>query len=151
MFQWNDILWQGARFYTWITLMWHRYITSNIVSVSDDEDDYPFAIVKDGDLTQVYYPEIEPTSYGPFIATVVAISDEKKFDLNLKEFFVDGNCILGRDFVRWYLKTHYRYTLDEDEEYSVHVIDHNTELVSLSPDEYIELNKDNYLKKSYED
>lgn len=142
---WQNVALRGVRFYTWVTMMWHRYFASNWIDVSNDDDDYPFAIVEKDGLCQVYYPELEATEY-TFISGIVRVNDRDEYDLALKPYFVVGNRILDRDFVRWYLKINNQVDLGERDNYEVYLMDHNCEQVNVMSDECIKLNKDNYLK-----
>lgn len=141
----QDVGWRAVQAYTWISMMWHRYILSNWVDVSNDSDDYPFAMIQKDGLFQVYYPEIIPTDY-KFISGVVRVNDRDEYDLTLTPFFVDGNRILNRDFMRWYLKINYSKNLDTSDNYVIYIMDHNIEQITVEQDECIKLNKDNYLK-----
>lgn len=145
---WQDIALQGVRCYTWITMMWSRYF---VTKLNNGSEEYPFAIVGKNRMQQlVYYSDIEETDYS-FISGLVRVNDRDEYDLSLRSFFVVGNKILNRDFLTWYLKFHHRVTLSETDNYEVYIMDQNFEQVNISPNEYIKLNKDNYLKINYDD
>ena len=140
----QDIGWRVVQFYTWLTMMWSRYVTPNLVNTSGEY--YPFAIVeKDGLRQLVYYSDIEATEF-TFISAIVRVNDKDEYDLNLRPFFVVENRILNRDFIKWYLKVNYNKNLEDTDNYVVHIIDNNVNQISIESDEYIKLNKDNYLK-----
>jgi hypothetical protein len=145
---WQDVAFHGVRCYTWLSIMWYRYFTPNW---NDDTDDYPFAIVGKNALRQVvYYSDIEETEY-KFISGVVRVNDRDEYDLSLRPFCVVGNRILDKDFVRWYLKQYYQVAITPDDNYEVYLMDHNCEQVNVMSDQYIKLNKDNYLKINYDE
>ncbi len=147
---WQSIALSGIRFYTWITMMWQQYAPVNFRDLVNNNinDSYPFAVVGKDNLRQlVYYSDMEPTDY-TFISGIVRVNDRDEYDLSLKPFFVVGNRILDRDFIRWYLKLHHRVSISEDEsdQYEIYVMDQNLEQITINSNEYIKLNKDNYLK-----
>ena len=147
---WQSIALSGIRFYTWITMMWQQYAPANFKHLVNNNinDSYPFAVVGKNNLQKlVYYSDIEPTDY-TFISGVVRVNDRDEYDLLLRSFFVVGNRILDRDFIRWYLKLHHRVSISEDEsdQYEIYIMNQNLEQITVRSNECIKLNKDNYLK-----
>jgi len=79
----------------------------------------------------------------PFIQVEME-QNGKTFEIHkfLKEHYYEGNKILDRDFLQWYM--HY-YDLGElSEGYQIKVIDSNVEMFTIQPNQYIMLTADGY-------
>ena len=140
----TSFAWYCLQSYTYLE-MWYYYYFPKNDGVGDESEKYPFNIVEKNGLYQVYYPKIEQTSYN-FLQVQVEIQGQKH-EIESKPFMVVANRLFDRPFTKWILDFNHGIELDDDDDYTVHIMDHEVNILTLSPKEYIELNKDNYLKK----
>lgn len=72
-----------------------------------------------------------------------------KYDLNLNNFMVVDNELLSKEFILWYLNIYYnkKYNIisDKDLYYKIEIIDHNVNKISIFPENYIIVKKDDYM------
>ena len=54
---------------------------------------------------------------------------------NLKSFYINGNMLLDKTFLKWYLEEFYGMNLDDD--YKIHIIDSNIEMHKIQFDQSI--------------
>jgi len=95
------------------------------------------------------YEQNEPNqkiNYSPFLQIEIE-QDGKNTDIqdNLDFFFLENNKILDKTFLLWYLKFFYNYELKED--YKLHIIDSDVNVITLDNKQYIVLDKTNYIIK----
>ena len=64
------------------------------------------------------------------------LGERKSIHEFLKPFYLDGNVILSKTFLEWYLKKFYYTNLDEN--YKLHLIDTNVNLFSIDNTQEIE-------------
>jgi len=146
----GNVCWQILRLFT-ICSMYCRdtydtYLRDYFQGGSDtDEINYPFYVVEKDGLFKIIYPIFEKADFN-FIQVQIEQHGEKH-EVNLDPYMVVGNRILDKEFVSYILYVEKNILLDEDEEYKVHVMDQNVEMFYLTEKDYIEINKDNYLKK----
>ena len=62
---------------------------------------------------------------------------------NLHYFYVKNNHILDNSFLKWYLK--YWYAMDLAEEYTIHIIDNDVNMVTLRPSQSVVFDDDKYI------
>lgn len=142
----TTIAWYCIQGYTQIEMWWNYYFAKKENSVDfDDDSKFPFTIVEKDGLYQVYYPKLEKTDY-TFMQVEIEV-EGNKYEIDTKPFMVVGNRLFDRPFTDWVLGFEHGIELEEEQEYTVHILDHDVNMFMLSPKEYIELNKDNYLKK----
>ena len=67
---------------------------------------------------------------------------KKEIHEYLHYFYLEGNKIFDKIFLKWYLD--YWYQINLEEEYKLHIIDNNINIFTLSPDQYIILNETDY-------
>lgn len=139
----TSFAWYCVQSYSYVE-MWYKYYFPKKED-SIDSEKYPFNIIERNGLHQVYYPKIEQTAY-KFLQVQIEVGG-KKYEIESKPFMVVGNRLFDRPFTNWILGFEHGMEFDDDEEYSVHIMDHEVNILTLSPKEYVELNKDNYLKK----
>lgn len=142
---WASLIWYFFKFCTWSNMMFKKYI-----NFKQDNKEYDFSLVKKNGLIQIYYPQLEPTTFS-FIQSSIELDNGEKYDLNIREFFVVGNQLFKYDFLEYYLFENYNFILKKNMNYTVNIIDNNINILSLKNNEYIELFKDNYLKKSLQE
>ena len=87
-----------------------------------------------------------PIKYKPFLQVELE-QNNKRYDIqeNLDVFFLEHNKILDNKFLMWYMNYYYNIILEKD--YKLHIIDSNINLLSISPNQYIILEKNNYIIK----
>jgi hypothetical protein len=139
----TSIAWYCLQSYSYIE-MWYKYYFPKKETLTENPY-FPFDIIERNGLYQVYYPIIEQTSYN-FLQVQVEIQGQK-YEIDSKPFMVIGNRLFDRPFTNWVLGFEHGLELDDEQEYIVHIMDHEVNILTLSHKEYIELNKDNYLKK----
>ena len=140
----TSFAWYCLQSYSYLE-MWYKYYFPKNFKVEDESENYPFKIIEKNGLYQVYYPKIEETSYN-FLQIQIELQG-LKYEIESKPFMVVGNRLFDRPFTNWILGFEHGMELEDNEEYTVHIMDHEVNILTLSPKEYIELNKDNYLKK----
>jgi hypothetical protein len=140
----TSFAWYCLQSYSYIE-MWYNYYFPESRGGRNETMELPFNIIEKNGLYQIYYPRIEQTSY-KFLQVQVEIQGQK-YEIESNPFMVVGNRLFDRPFIDWILGTDPGMVLDDDEEYSVLIMDHEVNIITLTPKEYIELNKDNYLKK----
>ena len=58
-------------------------------------------------------------------------------------FYLKGNKLFDKKFLKWYLK--YWYQIDLEDDYSLNIIDHEINIIQIKPDQHIILeDKGNY-------
>jgi len=79
----------------------------------------------------------------PFLQVELEQNGKKKeIHEYLHYFYLDGNKILDKAFLKWYMN--YWYQLDLVDVYKLHIIDNNIKIFTLDNDEYIILNDNAY-------
>ena len=79
----------------------------------------------------------------PFLQVELEQNGEKKeIHEYLHYFYLDGNKILDKAFLKWYMN--YWYQMDLANTYKLHIIDNNINIFTLGTDEYIILNDNAY-------
>ena len=147
--------WHMMRIYTICAMFcrdtYNNYFLEYFQNLNQTEDDevFPFTIILKNGYTKIIYPNFVIADYR-FLQTQIEFEGQK-YDINMDEFMVVGNRVLNRPFVRWVMGEQHNLGMDEDDEYTVWVMDHNVEMFSLTDKEYIEIDKDNYLKKSLDE
>lgn len=63
--------------------------------------------------------------------------NEKKKEIHeyLHYFFLKGNKLFDKNFLKWYLK--YWYQIDLEDNYKLNIIDHEINIINLDPTQYI--------------
>lgn len=143
----TSVAWYCLQGYTYIEMWYNYYFPMKEEPVEFTE--YPFNIVERNGLCQVYYPNLVKTDYS-FLQVQIEV-DGQKHEIDIKPFMVVGNRLFDRHFTSWILNIQTDLDIDDDDDYTVHIMDHEVNIITLSPKEYIELNKDNYLKKSLDE
>lgn len=78
----------------------------------------------------------------PFLQVEIEIDGKKEeIHKNLKFFYLEGN-ILDTVFFKWYMK--YWYNKDISDVFTLHIIDNNVEVFSVSSDKFIFLKDNKY-------
>ena len=143
----TSVAWYCLQGYTYIEMLYKYYFP--IKEESTEYTEYPFNIVERNGLCQVYYPNLVKTDYS-FLQVQIEV-DGQKHEIEIKPYMVVGNRLFDRPFTSWILNIQTDLDIDDDDDYTVHIMDHEVNIITLSPKEYIELNKDNYLKKSLDE
>ena len=66
-------------------------------------------------------------------------------DFSLDNFYINGNIILDRVFIQWYLKRYYGITIQDADHYTCHIMDHDINFIKLTPDNYILIEENGYI------
>jgi hypothetical protein len=140
--------WATMTFYTRLEMLWNRAYQYYLNNYAEDIEyvEYPFRLINQGDHCQVYYPNIEPANF-KFVQVEVEFEGQK-YEVETNPYMVVGNRLFQRDFVQWLMNTVHDINIDDEDEYIVHIMDDNINIVTVSDKEYIEIDSDNYLKKS---
>lgn len=106
-----------------------------------DGKTYCKRINKDDDISTL---QISPITK-PFIQVELKYGGDTCLDIHeyLDVFYVEGNHILDKQFLQWYLK--YHFSLDLDDEYTINIIDKDVNIFNLTSDQSILLESDNYV------
>lgn len=143
----TSVAWYCLQGYTYIEMLYKYYFSKKEESTEFTE--YPFDIIERNGLCQVYYPKLEQANYS-FLQVQIEI-DGEKHEVDIKPYMVVGNILFDRPFTSWIIREIHDIELPDDKHYLVHIMDHEVNIIKLTPKDYIEVNKDNYLKKSLED
>ena len=144
----SSLAWYCLQGYTYLQMWYFQYFCSE-EKKDNNCTNLPFNIIERNGLSQVYYPKLEQANYS-FLQVQIEI-DGEKHEVDAKSFMVIGNRLFDRPFTSWLIREIHDIELPDDKHYLVHIMDHEVNIIKLSPKEYIEVNKDNYLKKSLED
>ena len=80
----------------------------------------------------------------PFLQ-VELVQNEKKKEIHeyLPYFYLKGNKLFDKNFLRWYLN--YWYQIDLEDDYSLNIIDHEINIIQIKPNQHLILeDKGNY-------
>ena len=141
----TSIAWYCLQGYSYLEILYNQYF-ANTTKEIENILQFPFNIIERNGLCQVYYPKLEKTNYS-FLQVQIEV-DGEKHEIDTKSFMVIGNRLFDRPFTTWIIKDRYDIEIPKEKDYLVHIMDHEINIIKLTPKEYIELNKDNYLKKS---
>jgi len=147
------VAWQILRTYTICSMFcretYNNYLRHYIENMANGETEeehvFPFNIIEKDGFVKIIYPNFVIADY-KFLQTQVEYEGQKH-DIEMDKFMVVGNRVLDRPFVTWVMNEQHDIFIEDDEEYAVHVMDQNVDMFSLTDKDYIEINKDNYLKK----
>lgn len=143
--------WYILGFYTYMMMgftdLWDTYVASR--SDDDKGETYPFTLIEKDGYYHIYYPSFNIADF-TFIQTEVEFEGHK-YDVNMKPYMVEGNHLFTPEFVSYIMEYEHNIYVEEASEYKVYIMDHNVEVVTLDNNDYIEVYKDNYLKKSHSD
>ena len=143
----TNIGWKIMRLYTICSMFcrdtYQNYFQNNDIDV--EENYFPFNIIEKDGYTKIIYPTFNIASF-KFLQTQIEFEGQKH-DINMDQFMVVDNIVLNRHFVMWIMGMQHNIGMDEDDDYIVHVMDHDVNIFTLSVKDYIEIDKDNYLKK----
>jgi len=90
--------------------------------------------------------EIELFKTDPFIQVEYKFGEgTETLDIhsNLKGFYMNGNTILDKQFLEWYLARFYNRALDPN--YELHIFDKDVNLLKIGPEQLIELKDNEYI------
>lgn len=144
----TSLYWGCMKGYTYTSMYFNKYAVptiNNLVSrftKPDEEFLYPFRLIRENKLVQVYYPDIRPTNY-KFIQVLVEVNGEKHI-LNMDEFMVIDNCLFYDEFVQWILYEQLEESISLDDEYQIQIIDNNANLHKITNNEYVVLEADTF-------
>jgi len=65
-------------------------------------------------------------------------------DFGRSQYILNGNILLDRNFLKWYLNTKYDKILNDEDHYTVTFIDHNMNYITLTHECYLLIKKNNY-------
>jgi len=72
----------------------------------------------------------------PFLQVELEQNEKKKeIHEHLHYFFLKGNKLFDKNFLKWYLK--YWYQIDLEDNYKINIIDHEINIINLDPTQYI--------------
>ena len=60
---------------------------------------------------------------------------KKEIHEHLHYFYVKGNKLFDKNFLKWYLK--YWFQIDLEDDYKLNIIDHEINIIQLNPDQHI--------------
>ena len=141
--------WYLVHFYTFLNMWWVDICRAFKEESQDNEEKYPFSVIKSNGYYQINYNTIEVSDI-KFIQTQIEY-DDTKYEIDLNPFMVVGNVLLGDDFVEWIMEHEHGILINNENTYKVQFIDNEANIVTLDEKEFIVINKDNYLKKSLSD
>jgi len=152
----TQIFWKCMEKYTYALMFWKKYAIPVIKRYLLDEKeihdrDYPFLLVNDNNnnLSHVYYYEIEPANF-KFIQTQIEVNG-KKHEIDLSQFMAVNNVLFHYGFARWILKEQTGIEINDNEPYTVHIIDQNADIYEVSNSECIIIYKDKCVIENQED
>lgn len=98
------------------------------------------------ELKSVLSKKFENKLDSPFLQVELNQGGEKiLLDNGLSDFYFNGNKILDKIFLKWFLD-YYNYDINLQEEYIVKIMDNNINFHKLSDGHYVILNKDGFIK-----
>ena len=103
--------------------------------------DFYKIIEKNNNIEKQIYCLFQPIKK-PFLQ-VDFIQDEKSTEINdnLKNFYLNGNIILDKTFIKWFMKYFYNITVSK---YIINIIDENVNMFEIKGDEKIQIIESGY-------
>lgn len=154
----TNVGWYTMKAYTYGNYYYKRYVTpmtTNIIAMAYQHifeskavnDKYSFQIIKDPttSLKKICYSSYKGAGI-KFIQVMVEDGD-KKYEINIDDYMIEGNILFGEGFVAYMLEEQHGIS-DVDENYIVHIIDHNANVVTLGIDDYITVKDSDYSQVS---
>ena len=129
--------------------LYHRAMNHFYKREEEMTNYYPFTLVEEDGLKQVYYRQIHGAEF-KFIQVFIDIVGEKH-ELNLNEFMVVGNRLFDSGFTEWIVDNQLDVDFTEDEEYTITIIDHDANVKTVSPNQYIVIHENSYDIETYDD
>lgn len=76
---------------------------------------------------------------------IIVENGENEIDIlnKIKTYLVDGNIILGENFLKWFMNYHYNIELNDN--YKVNIMDHSVNLITLEKDSQIKIGENEYI------
>lgn len=154
----SQFFWKCVEKYTYVSMGFKKYAVPLIkkyvldekeVNSGDGAREYPFLLVNDNNLSYVYYYELEPASF-KFIQTQIEVNGEVH-DVDLSQFMVVNNVLFHYGFARWILKEQKNIQIDDNESYTVHIIDQNANISEVSHNQCIIIYKDEWVVEDQDD
>lgn len=154
----TQLFWKCMEKYTYVSMGFKKYAVPLIKKYVLDEKEvnntngtreYPFLLVDDNNLSYVYYYAIEPCNF-KFIQTQLEVNGEKH-DIDLSRFMVVDNVLFHYGFARWILKEQKGIDIDDNDPYTVHIIDQNANVCEVSNDKCIIIYRDEWVIEDQDD
>ena len=154
----TQFFWKCMEKYTYVSMGFKKYAMPLIkkyildkkeINNTNGTKDYPFLLVQDNTLSYVYYDTIEPCNF-EFIQTQLEVNGERH-DIDLSQFMVVDNVLFHYGFARWILKEQKGIDIDDNDPYTVHIIDQNANIYEVSNDKYIIIYRDEWAVEDQDD
>ena len=152
----TNTCWYAMKAYTYGNYYYKRYVTpvtKNIIAMAyqhifknnDVNDTYSFQIIKDptSSRKKIFYSSFKCSEF-KFIQVIVEL-EKKKYEINIDDYMIEGNILFCDGFVAYMLKQQHGMSVVDDN-YIVHIIDHNANVITLCIDDYITVKDNDYTK-----
>lgn len=92
----------------------------------------------DIDLNNTSFDKVEK----PFLQVEIEITtnERRAIHKNLSKFYIQGNKLLDKSFLKWYMAEFYSTNLDS--EYTIHVIDTDINMLKMNSNEHVKLKEE---------
>lgn len=65
-------------------------------------------------------------------------------DFGKDNYYIVGNVLFDRSFIKWYLNMYHSVFIDDDEDYICHILDDNVNFIQIDSSSYVVIEKDKY-------
>jgi len=79
---------------------------------------------------------------------IIYKSNKYSVDFSKDNYYINGNILFDKEFVKWYLNSAYGILIDDKEEYTCTIMDQNINCICLDSSNKIVLEKDSYRVES---
>lgn len=113
------------------------------------DDEYKYLQYNDISLNLNIYLPLRPISSDLFMQ-IELFHKESIHDISLsliKPFLVNNSFILDAKFVKWFMKSNFNIDIDDNDEYTIKIIDNSINMIELSKKQYIAFENDAYIIK----
>ena len=85
-----------------------------------------------------------------FIDIKVSYNDKQyNIDFALDNYYIVGNILFDRPFIKWYINKYHFITIDDSDEYICHILDNTVNFIQIDASCRICIDKDGYCIEKY--
>ena len=130
-------------------LHFKKYITCDFILYSipiehEKFDNYVLRYESVEDVLAVEYTSLKSIELTD-VHIIVNESETYPIDFGRNQYFINGNVLFDRKFLKWYLKMHQNVYLDSEDDYRLIFRDHKKKNIILPDYCYLLLKKNNYV------
>ena len=126
-------------------LYFKKYITCDFIlySIPVKNDNYVVRYERVEDVLKVEYTSLKCLELTD-VHIIINDSETYPIDFGRHQYYINGNVLFDRKFLKWYLKVNHKVCLDEDE-YKVTFRDHENKFITLPDYCYLLIKRNKYI------